>query len=361
MPNKALHPVLKGRGASINPTGRFESIEIIPDPEFLDFQELDPDAAHSQKTRYFVDDAKTIVTTNDSPDIGMDTSMNIYRGCEHGCIYCYARPGHEYFGLSVGLDFETKIFVKTKAPQLLREKLSSKSWQPTPVVMSGVTDCYQPIERELKLTRQCLQVFLDHRNPVGIITKNHLITRDIDILSELASRQLVNVFLSVTTLDPELARIMEPRTAQPHRRLDAIRQLSEAGIPVGVMMAPIIPGLTDWEIPRLFKAIAAAGARTVGFKIVRLPHGNKDLFETWLADHFPDKQKKVLNRIKDTYGGKLYDATYGVRGSGTGLYADHIKNQVKLYKHRYGLTQRMKPLSVDAFRRTPEAEQLSLL
>jgi DNA repair photolyase len=341
-----------GRGALENPTGRFESIEIVYESE--EWDEPPP-----VKTQFFHDTTKSIVTFNDSPDVGFNASINPYRGCEHGCIYCYARPTHEYLGLSCGLDFETKIFVKTNAAELLRKKLSSKSWKPQVIAMSGVTDCYQPVEKKLKLTRQCLEVLAEFRNPVGMITKNYLITRDIDLLSELASHQAACVFISLTTLDEELARVMEPRTAQPTLRLKAIEELSKAGIPVGVLMGPIIPGLTDHEIDSVLKHAAEAGAKTAGYTILRMPYGVKDLFQTWLETHYPNKKNKVINRIKEIRGGELNNTEFGRRMRGEGTYAQYMTQMFELSQKRHGLNQSLPPLSIEGFR-NPSQQQLKL-
>ena len=257
--------------------------------------------------------------------MGFDTSINPYRGCEHGCIYCYARPTHEFLGLSAGLDFESKILVKEQAPALLRQALASPKWKPRVIAMSGVTDCYQPVERRLKLTRGCLEVLAECRQPVGIITKNFLVTRDIDLLQELARHHAVSVTISVTTLEADLARTMEPRTSMPKQRLAAITALARAGVPVGVNVAPIIPGLTDHEILRIVKAAGDAGAQFAGYTVVRLPYAVKDLFEQWLDHHAPGKKDKVLNRIRAMRDGKLNNADFGSRMSGEGIFADQIE------------------------------------
>lgn len=343
-------PVPRGRGALENPTGRFEKLDTSKLPQELDGQ---------LQTELYKDSARSIISTNDSPDIGMSTTINTYRGCEHGCIYCYARPGHEYLGLSAGIDFETKLFVKHEGPQLLRKALAAKSWQPQVITMSGVTDCYQPSERRLKLTRKCLQVLAEFRNPVAIITKNALVTRDIDILSEMAQYQCAQVFVSITTLDKHLARVMEPRASRPELRLDAVHQLSAAGIPVGVMMAPIVPGLTEHEIPSLLKAAKEAGARSVGYTMLRLPYGVKDLFQTWLGEHYPDRKMKVLNRIREMRGGKLNDANFGSRMRGQGVHAELIADIFRKNRRSLGLDKGFPSLSTAHFRRVEEA-QMSL-
>src|SRR5690242_3952957 len=253
------------RGAAENPPNRFEKIHLEPDEDWN--PEVDEDGGHLSGLRrqFFKDHSQTVIARNDSPDVGFQASLNPYRGCEHGCIYCYARPTHEFLGFSAGLDFESKIMVKEDAPDLLRKELSSPKWQPQVIFMSGVTDCYQPVERKLKLTRRCLEVLAEFRNPVFIVTKNHLVTRDIDLLVELAKHHAVGVFLSITTLDSELRKVMEPRTSPPAARLAALRELSGAGIPVGVNVAPIIPGLTDHEVPAILKAAAEAGATSAGY------------------------------------------------------------------------------------------------
>src|SRR5258707_5247334 len=307
------------RVASSNPANRFEKIHLEPDEDW------NPEENPLPQTQFLRDHSSTIIAYNDSPDVGFEASINPYRGCEHGCIYCYARPFHEYLGFSSGLDFETKIMVKTNAPRLLREELSSPKWQPQVIGMSGVTDCYQPVERKLKLTRGCLEVLAECRNPVAIITKNLLVTRDIDLLAELARHQAAAVFISLTTLDSELRKTMEPRTSPPSARLRAIEALSEAGIPVGVLLAPIIPGLTDHEIPSLVEAAAKAGARSAGYVILRLPHAVAPLFEQWLASHFPDRKEKVLNRVRAMRHGKLYESAFCEPSSAEGIFADQIQ------------------------------------
>ena len=336
---------IKGRGASWNPQNRFEKLEYVVDDE-AHVEETD-----APRTIYMRDPTRTIIATNDSPDVGFDASINPYRGCEHGCIYCFARPTHEYLGFSAGLDFETKILVKEDAPTLLREELNSKRWEPELLVMSGVTDPYQPIERKLGITRGLLEVLAEFRNPVGIITKNHLVTRDIDVLSELARFNCIRVMVSVTTLDNGLHHIMEPRTSTPELRLDAIRKLAEAGVPVGVMAAPVVPGITDHELPKILAAASEAGARWAGFVVLRLPWAVAPLFEKWLEEHFPDRKDKVLNRVRDLRGGKLYDAKWGVRGRGEGIFADQIEALFDVACRKLGLNEEDRELSVVHFRR----------
>ncbi|HEX5398419.1 MAG TPA: PA0069 family radical SAM protein [Verrucomicrobiae bacterium] len=338
------------RGAAENPPNRFEKIILEPDAEW------NPDDDILPRTQFFKDHSKTVIARNDSPDVGFQASLNPYRGCEHGCIYCYARPTHEYLGFSAGLDFESKIMVKEDAPELLRKELSSQKWQPQVIFMSGVTDCYQPVERKLKLTRRCLEVLAEFRNPVFIVTKNHLVTRDIDLLSELARHQAVGVFLSITTLESELRQIMEPRTSPPAARLAALRELASAGIPVGVNVAPIIPGLTDHEMPAILKAAAEAGATSAGYTVVRLPHAVAPLFEKWLATHFPDRKENVLNRLRAMRGGRLYDAQWGKRFSGEGIFAEQIGRMFEVARRRAGIRNDDAALSTAGFRRVDGAQ-----
>jgi DNA repair photolyase len=340
---------IRGRGASINPDSRFSELHVEADPEAQDGEERP-----GPKTRFYTDSSETILNRNDSPDIPFTYSLNPYRGCEHGCIYCYARPTHEYLGFSAGLDFESRIMVKTRAPELLRAALMKKSWQPQSVSLSGVTDCYQPAERHFKLTRRCLEVFLEFRNPVGIVTKSALITRDADILAELARHDCVAAFVSVTSLKADLAMKLEPRAALPEARLRTIRTLADAGVPVGVMAAPIIPGLNDEEIPAILKAAAEAGACTAGYVMLRLPYGVKELFSTWLDHHFPLKKPRILGLIESVRDGKLNDAAFGDRMRGTGNYADQIAQWFEVAAVKSGLDgSRRRPLSAAGFRRPP--------
>src|SRR6266496_2007633 len=307
-------PTPRARGAAENPPNRFERIALERDPEWSDPDEPAP------PTQFYKDHSDSAITYNDSPDVGFEASINPYRGCEHGCIYCYARPFHEYLGFSAGLDFETKIMVKEDAPELLRRELSSPKWKPRVIALSGVTDCYQPIERKLKLTRRCLEVLAEFRNPVAVVTKNHLVTRDLDVLGELARHNAAAVFISITTLDTELRKVMEPRTSPPASRLSAIEMLSRAGIPAGVLVAPVIPGLTDHEIASIVGAAVRAGAQFAGYILLRLPHAVAPLFEGWLARQFPQKKEKVLSRIRAVRGGKLNDPHFGSRMVGEGIF-----------------------------------------
>jgi DNA repair photolyase len=336
---------ITGRGAAANPKNRFEKIEVEPDP-------AETGDEPRPETVYLRDLSRSIVATNSSPDIGFDASINAYRGCSHGCAYCYARPTHEYLGLSAGLDFESKILVKEDAPGLLRERLASSRWEPKVLSMSGVTDPYQPVERKLGITRGCLEVLAGFRNPVVIVTKNHLVTRDIDLLSELARHGAAAVAVSLTTLDDDLRRVMEPRTSRPVRRLAAIRKLSEAGVPVGVMTAPVIPGLNDHELPNLLSAAAEAGATFAGYVPVRLPGAVAPLFEDWLERHFPDRKEKVLGRIRSMRGGKLNDPEFGSRMKGGGVYAEHVSRLFGVSCRRAGIERgRFPKLSTAAFRK----------
>ena len=320
---RLLPSTTKGRGATFNPPNRFEELHLEPmehDSSFVDEEEV-----RKIPTKFFVDDSKTVLAKNDSPDLGFGYSLNPYRGCEHGCIYCYARPSHEYLGFSSGIDFETRIMVKLDAPKLLAGAFASATWKPQVVALSGNTDCYQPIERKLELTRQCLRVFLDFRNPVSIITKNALVQRDLDILKEMGKLNTVSVTVSVTTLNNQLARMMEPRTSSPVKRLEAMKLLAKNGIRTGVLVAPVIPGLTDEEIPSILKAAASSGAQYAGYTLLRLPYAIKDLFQDWLKRTIPERAQKVLSRIRDVRGGKLNDSTFGKRMKGEGHIAESIR------------------------------------
>ena len=340
----------KGRGAISNPVGRFERLNMSYDV----FDGDEPPI----KTQFFADRTKKIISYNDSPDVGFSASLNAYRGCEHGCIYCFARPTHEFLGLSSGLDFETKIFVKLNAPELLRAELTAKSWEPQVVVMSGVTDCYQPFEKKFEITRRCLEVFEEFRNPIAIITKNHLVTRDIDILARMAAWGGARVNVSITTLDRDMARALEPRASTPMRRVEAVRRLSEAGIPVNVMVAPIIPGLTDDQIPAILEVVAQAGAESAAYTLLRLPYNLKEHFEQWLEQHAPLRKQKVLNKIREARGGKLYNAQWGQRMRGEGEYYDSITQLFAVHRKKFGLDKERSRLSTEHFR--VPTDQLSL-
>jgi DNA repair photolyase len=351
----------RGRGTPANPKNRFERYERIA-ADTDDTWRDDTEQAENDRgprTTLLRDATRAIIARNDSPDLGFSASVNPYRGCEHGCIYCYARPTHEYLGFSAGLDFESKILVKTEAPALLREALASPKWTPQVIALSGVTDAYQPSERKLEITRGCLKVLVEYRNPVFIITKNFLVTRDIDLLGELAQHQAVAVMMSITTLDGSLARVMEPRASHPGKRLEAVARLAQAGIPVGVNLAPIIPGLTDEEIPALVQAAKDAGAQFAGMQPVRLPHGLKDLFSEWLGVHFPQRKEKVLNRIRAIRGDKLNDSRFGARMRGEGVFAEQMWKLFALACRKADLSTDTPALSACAFRR-PAQGQLTL-
>ena len=343
---------LRGRGSASNPKNRFESLERVA--ELVE----DRDEISAPETQLFPDHSKSIIAYNDSPDVGFDASVNPYRGCEHGCVYCYARPTHEYLGFSSGLDFETKIMVKEDAPDLLRSELSSPKWKPQLVALSGNTDCYQPVEKKKQLTRRCLEVLLEFRNPVVIITKNHLVTRDTDILSELARYDCIAVTVSLTTLDHQLASVLEPRASRPARRLAAIKLLAEAGVPVGYLQAPMIPGLTDSEAPAIGVAAAKAGATFSGYVALRLPFAVKALFEQWLDQHYPDKKNKILNRVREIRGGKLNDPNFKTRMRGEGIYAEQMGKLFELARKKSGITERWPKLTTEHFRRAGK-DQLS--
>ena len=353
---------LVARGAADNPANRFERIHLEETEEaLLDAGEWVDEADRAPlQTRYYRDPSRTLLSTNESPDIPFDTSLNPYRGCSHGCIYCYARPTHEYLGFSAGLDFETRVLVKSDAPELLRKKLRAKSWKPQVVAMAGVTDAYQPAERKLRLTRRCLEVFAEFRNPVGIVTKSSLVTRDVDLLSEMAAWNGASVAVSLTSLDDDLRRRLEPRTASPRHRLETIRTLTEAGVPVTAMIAPIIPGLNESEIPALVEAAADAGAHSASPIVLRLPHGLAPLFEDWLERHYPERRQKVMNRVRAMRGGKDYDSAYHTRMRGTGLFAEQIQGLFELACRRSGLSSERLQLSTEHFR-VPGDTQLSLL
>ncbi len=355
MNDRAL-PIIRaprGRGAAGNPKNRFERLHLETDAEVLAGRESVP-------TRFYRDPSRSAITRNDSPDVGFEFSLNPYRGCEHGCIYCYARPTHEYLGWSAGLDFESRILVKENAPELLRAELTAPRWKPATIALSGVTDPYQPADRTLQVTRRCLEVLAEFRNPVSIITKNHLVTRDVDILGEMASHRAARVNLSITSLDRTLQSRMEPRTATPQRRLEAVRTLSGAGIPVGVMVAPVIPGLTDHEIPSILEAARDAGATAAGFVLLRLPHGVSEIFAGWLERHYPNRRDKVLNRVREMRGGTLNDSRFGSRMRGEGVFAEQVRALFETSCRRLGLNEARATLSTEAFRRPARGGQLGL-
>lgn len=323
-------------GSMIDPPNRFEKSHREPDFDHLEWDAEYLEGLGHRPLEYLPDTSKSIVSQNDSPDVPFTYSVNPYRGCAHGCAYCYARNTHEYLGFNAGLDFETKILVKQNAPELLREFLSRESWKPEPITFSGVTDCYQPAERQFRLTRGCLEVALECRQPVGIITKNALVVRDLDLLREMAIYRLVHVFLSVTSLDPELARTMEPRTSVPAARLRAIQTLAEVKVPVGVMTAPIIPGLNDSEIPSILKAAKDAGALSAGYVFLRLPLTVEPVFREWLHRTQPLKAERVEQRLKQSRRGKMSVSTWGERMQGEGEIAEQIGRMFRVFSQRVG-------------------------
>jgi DNA repair photolyase len=343
-PSGAASAWPRGRGAAINPPNRFEKLHVEPDPDCPPEEQVD------LRTQFFVDATESLLTKNDSPDVGFTYGLNAYRGCEHGCAYCYARPYHEYLGWSSGLDFESRILVKTRAPELLRRELTARRWHPQPIAMSGVTDCYQPAERRFRLTRQCLEVCAELRQPISLITKNALVTRDVDLLAELARFRCVNVNLSVTTLDAELGSRLEPRASRPQARLDAIRTLRQAGVPVGVMFAPCIPGLTEHEMPRVLEAAAAAGASHAGYIMLRLPYSVKDVFGAWLDQHEPGKKARVLDRLRQLHDGRLSHSAWEHRFTGQGVLAEQLQQLFNVTCRRVGLSQDHVELTTEHFR-----------
>lgn len=351
-----------GRGSAINPANRFARTHAERDPDATPADlGIDPDNPEPDPRTEFIDDAtRSILSKNDSPDVPFTFGINPYRGCEHGCAYCYARAYHEYLGWSSGLEFETKIMVKRNAAALLRDALASPKWKPQVIALSGATDCYQPAERRFRLTRACLEVLLEFRNPIGVITKNFLVTRDIDLLAQFAQWNGAMVNLSITTLDTDLAGTLEPRAARPEARLRAIRQMADAGIPVGVMVAPVIPGLTDHELPAILDAAAQAGATSAGYLLLRLPHSVKDVFSAWLDAHAPGKKDRVLARVRDIRGGRLNDPDWGKRFTGEGVFADQLRELFKVARRRAGLDHPRPELSIAHFRK-PGGQQLTLL
>jgi DNA repair photolyase len=345
-----FHPEIRGRGAGLQPDNPYLKLQLADDWEHVEGDDDYLAERARPRTEYFDDLSQTIVASNDSPDIPFRWSVNPYRGCAHGCSYCYARPTHEYLGLSAGLDFETRVMVKRDAPRLLREFLARPGWPAETIAFSGVTDCYQPIERELRITRGCLEVLAACRQPVGVITKNALVTRDLDLLLELASHGAARAALSVTTLDQSLSRVLEPRTSSPAARLRAIGELSAAGVPTIVMVAPIVPGLNDSEIPAILAAARDAGAVGAAFQVLRLPTTVRPIFLDWLARCRPNQAAKVEAAIRSVRGGRLSSAKFGERQTGAGLYAEQIAQTFRVFAKKLGLDQTLPPLSGEAFR-----------
>jgi DNA repair photolyase len=338
------------RGAGLNAGSRFDRAQLIIEEEFWD-DTLEPPDAGKVATQFLADESQSIISSNSSPDIPFDFSLNPYRGCEHGCAYCYARPTHEYLGYSAGLDFETRILYKPRAAELLREELARPSWKPRHICLSGVTDPYQPVERRLKLTRACLEVLAECRQPISIITKNALVARDIDLLAELARFDAAVVALSVTSLDRDLQQRLEPRSSPPAARLETIRRLREAGIPAGGMMGPVIPGVNEHEILPIAEALAAVGATFFSYTVLRMPHSVTEIFADWLDRHAPDAKEKVLGRVREIRGGKLSSSKWGERIVGEGPWADQVRATFAVARRRHGLDQRSSKLSGAHFRR----------
>jgi DNA repair photolyase len=337
-------------GSRLDPPNRFEKTHSEPDYEHLEWDTEYLKEHQDRRIEYIADKSKSIISENNSPDIPFRYSLNPYRGCIHACSYCYARSSHEYLGYNAGLDFETKIVVKHDAPSLFRDFLARDAWTPEPITFSGVTDCFQPAEREFRLTRRCLEVALECYQPVGIVTKNALVLRDLKILKGLAAHKLVRVFVSITTLDAQLARDMEPRTSIPTARLRAIGILAEAGIPVGVMVAPIIPGLNDSEVPSILEAAKSAGAMTASYVLLRLPLTVEPVFQEWLERTQPLKAERVLGRVRETRGGRLNSSTWGERMVGSGEIANQIKQMFRLFKQKNGLDAKLPPQDCSHFR-----------
>jgi DNA repair photolyase len=342
----------KGRGAQYNPKNRFLHGEYIQwHPEGIDDWEVE-----QRKTEYIFDNNKTLVNKVTSPDVGMMFSANPYQGCEHGCVYCYARNTHEYWGYSAGVDFESRIVVKKNAPALLRKFFENRNWEPAPISLSGNTDCYQPIERKMRITRQLLEICLEYRNPVGILSKNSLVLRDIDVLQELAKMNLVQVFSSITSLDENIRLKMEPRTASYKQRLKVVETLTKAGIPTGIMNAPIVPGLTDMDMPAVLKAASEAGARWAGYTVVRLNGAIGPIFKDWLFKAFPGKADKVWHAICECHGGSVNDSRWGNRMVGDGKFAEMIHKQFELFCKKYGLNETHMEYNTALFRRVKNGQ-----
>lgn len=342
---------VRGRGATGNPTGRFETVSLTVDGDHLDAEARENPQGRQLATVIREDHARTVINRVDSPDLHFNWTINPYRGCEHGCVYCYARPGHEYFGLSPGLDFETILFAKRDAARLLRAELSNPGWQAETIVMSGVTDPYQPVERELRITRSILEVLAECRQPVSIITKNRLVLRDLDLLGELHAHGAVHAAVSITSLDNTLASTLEPRASSPQSRLETVRALAGAGIPVSVMVAPVIPAINDHEIPSILQAVADAGATNAAYILVRLPHQNKAIFRAWLDAHYPDRADRVESLIRQCRDGQLSSSAFGERFVGTGPVAEQIRQTFRVFARRAGLDRHVPAHNREAFRR----------
>lgn len=348
--NSNRKPSARGRGAQIEPRNRFQRVSLEHDLEFLEHDAEAIEQFEKVATEYIEDHSASIIAKNDSPDIPFRYSLNPYRGCAHGCTYCYARPTHEYLGFDAGLAFETKIVVKRRAPELLREWLCRSSWSPEAISISGVTDCYQPCERRFELTRGCLAVAREANQPIGMVTKNALVLRDLDILQPMSANGIVNVSISITSLDQELTRVMEPRTSAPAARLGAVRALSDAGIPVNVMVAPVIPGLNDHEIPGILEAAADAGATAADYVLLRLPLAVEPVFLDWLRRTQAARAEKIIGRIRSTREGNLSNANFGERMRGKGPIAQQISQSFKVFAAKHGLARSLPKLRTDRFR-----------
>lgn len=359
-----VHGPALGRGANLNPGNRFEGLRLHVLGEFLDHDAVEEESAGARPARVpttvYQDESRSVLNRAESPDLPFSWSFNPYRGCEHGCVYCYARPGHEYLSMSCGLDFETKILAKPDAPALLRRALASPSWLGEPIAMSGVTDCYQPIERRLGITRACLEVMAQCGQPVSVITKNRLVERDVDLLADLAGRNAARVAVSITTLDASLARKLEPRASTPQDRLALVGALRAAGVPTMVMVAPVIPGLNDREIPGILRAAREAGAQNAGYVLLRLPHQVKALFLEWLQRHVPERARHIENLIRSTRDGDLNDPNFGTRMTGKGPFALALSKTFRVFAARAGLDKPIAPLSSAAFRRPALDGQMGL-
>lgn len=345
-----------GRGAGINPPNRFLTSHVAADYEQFEGDDELLAELENPRTEYLPDDSQSIISENDSPDVPFRYSLNPYRGCSHGCSYCYARPYHEYLGMSAGLDFETKVLVKHRAAELFRQFLARPAWRPEPITLSGVTDCYQPAERRFRLTRACVEAALAARQPLGIITKNALVVRDLDLLKDMAARRLVHVNLSITTLDAGLARVMEPRTSTPAAKLRSIRQLSAAGVSVRVMVAPVIPGLTDHEIPAVLAAAAEAGAQGAGYVLLRLPLTVRPVFLDWLERMQPTKRSRVEAFVRSTRDGQMNTSEWGRRMKGTGPLAEQIGQMFRTFARKHGLDRPLPEQDTSAFEPPPSGD-----
>lgn len=354
-------PEIRGRGSNLKPPNRFDKVHAEDDFEQIEGDSDFFEDLRNLKTEYLPDHSKTVISENVSPDVPFRFSLNPYRGCMHGCAYCYARPTHEYLGLNAGLDFETKIYVKENAPHLFRDFLSAPKWKPELVAMSGVTDCYQPAERQYRLTRGCLEVGLEFGQPMSIITKNALIIRDLDLLKAMAARQLVEVNLSITTLDQELSRSLEPRTSAPAAKLRAIKALTDAGVPVRVIAAPLIPGLNDSHLAGVLQAAKEAGAQTASYVLLRLPLTVEPVFREWLERTHPTHRERIENLIRNTREGKMYSAKFGERMRGTGEIADQIRQTFQVFRRKFGFANNLPSLDYSQFDvPRPKTGQLTL-